>query len=57
MNTQDREVQDNELNAVTGGTEGYPGLPLGTTINVSPWSNGPFDRQWVLVGATGTLPR
>ena len=56
MNTQDRELQDNELNAVTGGTEGYPGLPLGTTINVSPWSNGPFDRQWVLVGATGTLP-
>ena len=39
MNTQDRELQDNELNAVTGGTEGYPGLPLGTHINVTPWSS------------------
>jgi hypothetical protein len=52
-----RVLRSGELNAVAGGTPGYPGLPLGTNINISPWSNGPFDLQWVLVGATGTLPR
>jgi hypothetical protein len=56
--THDRELLDNELNTVTGGTEGYPGLPLGTSINVSPWGlTTPFDLQWALVGATGHLPR
>ena len=41
-----------------GGNIGYPGLPLGTNINVSPWGlTTPFDLQWALVGATGTLPR
>ena len=55
---RDRELQDNELDAVAGGTEGYPGLPLGTSINVSPWGmTTPFDLQWALVGATGHLPR
>lgn len=54
--TEIRELTATELDAVSGGTEGYPGLPLGTNINVSPWSSGPFDRQWVLVGATGHLP-
>jgi hypothetical protein len=50
-------LQDDELDAVTGGTEGYPGLPPGTSINISPWSNHSFDLQWQLVGATGHLPR
>jgi hypothetical protein len=58
----DREIptsellQDENLDAVTGGTPGFPGLPLGTNINVSPWSRGPWS-QWDLVGATGTVPR
>jgi hypothetical protein len=52
--TQNRELQDDELDAVSGGTEGYPGLPLGTNINVSPWGlTTPFDLKWALVGATG----
>ena len=52
-----RELHDSELEAVGGGVEGYPGLPLGTSINVSPWGlTTPFDLQWVLVGATGHLP-
>ena len=34
--SQDRELRDDELGAVSGGTEGYPGLPLGTNINLSP---------------------
>jgi hypothetical protein len=56
--TQNRELHDNELDAVFGGNEGYPGLPLGTNINVSPWGlTTPFDLQWALVGATGHLPR
>jgi hypothetical protein len=55
---QNRELRDDELDAVAGGTEGYPGLPLGTSINISPWGlTTPFDLQWALVGATGTLPR
>jgi hypothetical protein len=54
--TQNRELQDDELDAVSGGTEGYPGLPLGTNINVSPWGlTTPFDLKWALVGATGHL--
>jgi hypothetical protein len=65
MNTSDlglasqyRELQTDELAAVSGGTEGYPGLHLGTNINISPWGlTTPFDLQWVLVGATGHLPR
>jgi hypothetical protein len=53
-----RVLNDEELDAVIGGNIGYPGLPLGTNINVSPWGmTTPFDLQWVLVGATGTLPR
>ena len=53
-----RVLQDDELDAVTGGNIGYPGLPPGTNINVSPWGlTTPFDLQWALVGATGTLPR
>ena len=53
-----RELTTTELEVVAGGTEGYPGLPLGTNINVSPWGlTTPFDQQWALVGATGTLPR
>ena len=51
-------MQERELDSVTGGNIGYPGLPLGTNINVSPWGlTTPFDLQWALVGATGTLPR
>jgi hypothetical protein len=47
-----------QLETVAGGTPGYPGLPLGTRINVSPWGQTTsFDTQWALVGATGTLPR
>jgi hypothetical protein len=54
--TQNRELKDDELDAVSGGTEGYPGLPLGTNINVSPWGlTTPFDLKWALVGATGHL--
>lgn len=49
-------LRDQHLDTVVGGTEGYPGLPLGTTLNTSIWSR-PFDFQWVLVGATGHLPR
>ena len=50
-----RLLRNDELDAVAGGT--YPGLPLGTNLNVSIWSDRPFDFQWVLVGATGTVPR
>ena len=52
-----RVLTDGELDVVTGGLEGYPGLPPGASINISPFASGPFDRQWVLVGATGHLPR
>ncbi len=53
-----RVLHGDELDAVTGGTAGYPGIPLGTNINVSPWGmTTPFDLQWALVGATGHLPR
>jgi hypothetical protein len=51
-----RLLRDKELDTVVGGTQGYPGLPLGTNLNTSIWSR-PFDFQWVLVGATGHLPR
>jgi hypothetical protein len=50
-------LRDEDLDVVAGGTPGYPGLPLGTNINISPWSNRPFDYQWALVGATGQTPR
>jgi hypothetical protein len=50
-------LSDEHLDAVVGGTEGFPGLPLGTSLNMSPWSGGSFDRMWDLVGATGHLPR
>jgi hypothetical protein len=53
--SQDRELRDDELGAVSGGAEGYPGLPLGTNINMSPWGRS-FDWMWELVGATGHLP-
>ncbi len=49
-------LRRDELAAVAGGTEGFPGLPLGTTINLSPWGRS-FDWMWDLVGATGTVPR
>jgi hypothetical protein len=52
---QDRELLDDELYAVTGGTEGYPGLAPGQSINLSPWGRS-FDWMWDLVGATGHLP-
>ena len=52
-----RVLTDEELDEVTGGTEGYPGLPPGASINVSPFGRGTFDLQWTLVGATGHLPR
>ena len=32
--SQDRELRDDELGAVMGGNEGFPGLPLGSNINV-----------------------
>ena len=48
-------LRDEQLDAVIGGTEGYPGLALGTNINISPWSSGAFNRQWTMVGATGRL--
>lgn len=51
-----RMLRDDELDAVAGGIEGYPGLFPGQTINLSPWGR-PFDWQWELVGATGTLTR
>ncbi len=51
-----RVLRDQDLDTVVGGTEGYPGLPLGTSLNTSIWSR-PFDFHWVLVGATGHLPR
>lgn len=57
VNQDVRALQDNELDAVNGGTPGFPGLPLGTNINISPWSNRAFYLQWDLVGATGHLPR
>jgi hypothetical protein len=51
-------LADHELDATAGGAPGYPGLPFGTRINVSPWGlTSPFNLQWELVGATGTLPR
>lgn len=51
-----RILSDGELDFVSGGTEGYPGLPLGTRINTSLWGmTGSFDQQWVMVGATGHL--
>jgi hypothetical protein len=51
-------LTDDQIDAVTGAAPGYPGLPFGTRINVSPWGQTtPFDLQWELVGATGTLPR
>ena len=49
-------LQDQSLDVVSGGAPGLPGLPIGTNINISPWSNRPFDFQWTMVGATGTLP-
>jgi len=52
---QSRELNDNELNAVAGGVEGYPGLAPGQTINLSPFGRS-FDWMWDLVGATGHLP-
>jgi hypothetical protein len=52
--SQDRELPDDELDAVSGGNEGYPGLPLGSNINVAPWPWGM--SLWDLVGATGHLP-
>ena len=52
---ESRLLRDEELDTVVGGTEGYPGLPLGTNLNTSIWSR-PLDFQWVLVGATGHLP-
>jgi hypothetical protein len=33
--SQDRELRDDELDAVSGGNEGYPGLPLGSKV-ISP---------------------
>ena len=50
--SQDRELRDDELGAVSGGNEGYPGLPLGSNINVSRWGL----SLWDYVGATGHLP-
>ena len=32
-----RVLRDDELDAVAGGIEGYPGLFPGQTINLSPW--------------------
>ena len=51
--SQDRELRDDELDAVAGGNEGYPGLPLGSNINVSRWGG---LSLWDYVGATGHLP-
>ena len=45
--SQDRELRDDELGAVSGGNQGYPGLPLGSNINVFGLS------LWDYVGATG----
>ena len=50
-----RALQNNELDAVAGGTEGHAGLPLGTNINMSPFGRS-FDWMWDYVGATGHLP-
>ena len=56
MSTVTHELSDHELEAVVGGTEGFPGLAPGQSINLSPFG-GSFDKMWDLVGATGTLPR
>ena len=48
--SQDRELRDDELDAVSGGNEGFPGLSLGSNINVFGLS------LWDYVGATGHLP-
>ena len=50
--SQDRELRDDELGAVAGGNEGFPGLPLGSNINVY-WGG---LSLWDYVGATGHLP-
>ena len=51
-------LRDEDLDLVVGGAApGYPGLPAGTNLNLSPWSNRPFDWEWELVGATGQTPR
>jgi hypothetical protein len=50
-----RVLPGSELDAVTGGWQGYPGLSLGTKLNISRWGlTTPFDLQWELVGATGS---
>jgi hypothetical protein len=53
-----RKLRDEELDAVIGG-EVSPGYgPLGTRINISPFSAMPLlDPMWEIVGRTGTLPR
>ena len=51
-----RVLRDDELDAVAGGTEGFPGIPLGTNINMSPWGRTSW-WMWDLVGAIGTVPR
>ena len=49
--SQDRELRDDELGAVSGGNEGYPALPLGSNISDI------FELSlWDYVGATGHLP-
>ena len=53
--SQDRELRDDELGAVAGGTEGYPGLPLGSNINVSRWGGSSLcGLRWRHRPPTGT---
>ena len=48
--SQDRELRDDELGAVSGGNEGFPGLPLGSNINVF----GLMGLRWRYRPSTGT---
>ena len=50
--SQDRELRDDELGAVSGGNEGYPGLPLGSNINVFGFE--PVGLRWRHRPSTGT---
>ena len=53
-----RMLQDDELDAVIGGSVSPGYGSLGTRINISPWSINAFlDPTWELVGVTGQLPR
>jgi hypothetical protein len=52
-----RMLRDDELDAVIGGAVSPGYGPLGTRINISPFSANPLlDPMWEIVGRTGHLP-